>query len=168
MTESEPGVRKAARRHLMRALLSGAGWALLAVVAGLAGAASADPGLQEQHKVEAQALEAFRRIMTLWREEVYFELYDQGTDASKTRITREAFAQRMVQLEWLPGGEINPRFLKPQYQFRTMVYIQARIPFRNKFNAGDPFTKDETVQMLLEDGLWHVDLIQLIRSPYSE
>lgn len=153
------------RRSAFRAFLWGVG---LIVLAGAAGAASADPGLQEQHKIEAQALEAFRRIMTLWREEVYFELYDQGTAASKKRISREDFAQRMVGLDWLPAGEINPRFLKPEYRFRTMVYVQARIPFRNKFNVGDPFAKDETIQLLLEDGQWRIDLVQLVRSPYSE
>jgi len=131
-----------------------------------AGAARGDPGPQEQAKIEAQAVEAFRRIMTLWREEVYFELYDQGTASSKARIKREEFAQRMVQLEWLPEGELNPRFLKSEYRFRTMVYIQARITYRNKFNVGEPFAKDQTVLLLLEDGQWHIDLVQLVRSPY--
>ena len=74
----------------------------------------------------------------------------------------------MVKLDWLPAGEINPRYLKPEFRFRTMVYIQARIPYKNKFNAGDPFAKDQTVQLLLEDGQWRIDLIQLIRSPYVE
>jgi hypothetical protein len=141
---------------------------LLGVSAGLARAAAADPGPQEQRKIESEALESFRRIMTLWREEVYFELYDQGTAASKARITREEFAQRMVQLEWLPAGEINPRFLKPEYRFRTMVYVQARIPYKNKFNTGDPFAKDQSVLLLLEDGQWKIDLVQLIRSPYVD
>ncbi len=171
MIEAESRQSTIHRAHVWRVLL---GSVVLAVLvgafglAGLAGAAVADPGVQEQRKIEAQALEAFRRIMTLWREEVYFELYDQGTVASKARITREEFAQRMVQLEWLPGGEINPRFLKPEYRFRTMVYVQARIPYRNKFNVGDPFAKDQTVQLIQEAGQWHIDLIQLIRSPYVE
>jgi hypothetical protein len=141
-----------------------AGW----IVARAPGAVKAEPGPQEQRKIEAQAVEAFRRIMILWREEVYFELYDQGTATSQARITREEFAQRMVQLEWLPDGELNPRFLKSEYRFRTLVYIQARIPYRNKFNAGEPFAKDQTVQLMQEVGQWHVDLVQLIRSPYVE
>ena len=138
------------------------------LAAGWARAASADAGLQEQRKIEAQALDAFQRIMTLWQEEAYFELYDHGTAASKARIRREDFAERMVKLDWIPSGEINPRFLKPEFRFRTMIYIQARIPYRNKFNVGEPFTKEQTVQMLLEDGEWRIDLIQLIRSPYVE
>jgi hypothetical protein len=142
--------------------------AALVATAGWAAAAVADPGPQEQQKIEGQALEAFRRIMTLWREEVYFELYDRGTSASKARISREDFAQRMVKLDWLPSGEINPRYLKPQFRFRTIVYIQARIPYKNKFNAGDPFAKDQTLQLVQEDGQWRIDLIQLIRSPYVE
>jgi hypothetical protein len=142
--------------------------AVLVATAGWASGAAADPGPQEQRKIEGQALEAFKRIMTLWREEVYFELYDQGTAASKARISREDFAQRMVKLEWLPSGEINPRNLKAEFRFRTMVYIQARIPYKNKFNTGEPFAKEQTVQLLLEEGQWRIDLIQLIRSPYVE
>jgi len=145
-----------------------AGLLLAGLLVGPAGTARAEPGSQEQSKIEAQAVEAFKRIMSLWREEVYFELYDQGTAASKARITREEFAQRMVQLEWLPEGELNPRFLKAEYRFRTMIYIQARIPYRNKFNVGEPFAKDQTVVLLQEEGQWHVDLIQLVRSPYVE
>lgn len=165
-------LRTARLAGLLPAALLPGGLLLAALLGALllvpAGSARAEPGLQEQHKIEAQAVEAFRRIMTLWREEVYFELYDQGTAASKARISREEFAQRMVQLEWLPEGELNPRFLKAEYRFRTMLYIQAHITYRNKFNVGEPFAKDQTVLLLQEDGQWHIDLIQLVRSPYVE
>jgi hypothetical protein len=130
-------------------------------------AGQAAPNHFEQRKIEAQALEAFRRMLTLWREEVYFELYDQGMEASKARITRENFAQRMVQLEWLPQGDPNPRYVSADYRFRTMAYVKVRVLYRNKFNPGQQFNKDQTFLLLQENGAWKVDLVDLIRSPYG-
>jgi len=130
-------------------------------------AAQADPNFFEQRKIEAQALEAFRRIITLWQEEVYFELYESGMEASKGRISREDFAQRMVELSWVPRGELNPRFLKAEYRFRTVVYITARVPYRHKFNVDTLFSKDQTLVLVQEGGQWRIDLIELIRAPYS-
>jgi len=130
-------------------------------------AGEAAPNRFEQQKIEAQALDAFKRILGLWREEVYFELYDQGMEASKARITRENFAQRMVQLEWLPQGEPNPRYLSADYRFRTMAYVKVRMLYRNKFNPSQQFNKDQTFLLLQENGTWRIDLVDLIRSPYG-
>ncbi len=130
-------------------------------------AAVAAPNAFEQRKIEAQALDAFRRMLSLWREEVYFELYDQGMDASKGRIKREDFAQRMVQLEWLPQGEPNPRFLTAEFRFRTMAYVKARVLYQNKFNPSQQFTKDQSFLLLQEGGTWRLDLVDLIRAPYG-
>ena len=130
-------------------------------------ALQADPNYFEQRKIEAQALETFRRVITLWQEEVYFELYDHGMASSQARISREEFAQRMVELSWVPEGELNPTYLKAQYRFRTVVYVSARIPYRHKFNPDNRFSKEQTLLMLQEDGQWKVDLIALIRAPYS-
>jgi hypothetical protein len=142
-------------------------WLLLVALLLLAApAARAEPNAFEQRKIEAQALDAYRRMTNLWREEVYFELYDFGMEASKARIAREAFAQRMVQLEWLPAGELNPKYLKVDYRFRTLVYVHVRIRYRHKFDPTKEFEKDQTVLMMLENGNWRVDLIDLIRSPY--
>jgi hypothetical protein len=130
-------------------------------------AATAAPNAFEERKIEAQALEAFRRMLTLWREEVYFELYDQGMEASKARISRENFAQRMVQLEWLPQGDPAPRYLSANYRFRTLTYVKVRVLYRNKFNPSQQFSKDQSFLLTQEQGAWKVDLVDLIRSPYG-
>ena len=130
-------------------------------------ALQADPNYFEQRKIEAQALETFRRVITLWQEEVYFELYDHGMASSQARISREAFAQRMVQLSWKPAGPLNPTHTSAQFRFRTVVYVTAQIPYRGKFNPDDTFTKKQTLLLLQEGGQWKVDLIALIRAPYS-
>lgn len=127
----------------------------------------AEPNFFEKARIEAQAIAAFQRMVTLWQEEVYFELYGEGTEASKERLDLETFAQRMVELAWVPNGELNPKHLKADYRFRTMVYVSARVPYRHKFNPNQRFTRDQTLILLYEDKRWRIDLIELIRSPYS-
>lgn len=126
-----------------------------------------EPNFFEKRKIELQALEAFKRIISRWREEVYFELYDSGMEESQGRITRQDFAQRMVELSWVPQGELNPKFLKLRYHFRTMVYVTARVSYRHKFDQTRGFSKDQTMVLVQEKGKWRVDLIELIRSPFS-
>ncbi|MBI4084220.1 MAG: hypothetical protein HY423_16565 [Candidatus Lambdaproteobacteria bacterium] len=125
-----------------------------------------EPGAPERQKIEAQAVEAFKRLVSLWREELYFELYDHGMEDTKARISKEEFAQRMVQLNWLPEAELNPKFLKAELRFRTMVYVTARIVYRNKFKQDESFTREQTLLLLLEGKTWRLDLIQLIRAPF--
>jgi hypothetical protein len=129
--------------------------------------ASADPNLEEQRVIEDEAVRAFRRMITLWREELYFELYDSGWQASKARLGTEEFARRMVELAWVPEGEMDAKFLKTDFRHRTAVYVNARFLFQNKFNPSQRFSKDDSLLLLKEDGQWRVDLVQLIRSPYS-
>ena len=131
------------------------------------GPALAAPTRFEKREVEAQALEAFRQILRLWKEELYFELYESGMESTKKQISLEEFAQRMVELAWVPQGELNPKFLKSKFQFRTMVYVSARVEFRHKFNPDKTFFKDHTFLLLEENGTWRIDLVQLVRAPFA-
>lgn len=142
--------------------------ALLLVAVPLAGTtATAEPNPFEQREIEQRALESFRRMVRMWQEELYFELYDLGIKSTQARISRQEFAQRMVELSWVPDGELNPRYLESVMRFRTMVYINTRIVYRNKFNPAERFSKDQVVLLLQEDGEWRLDLVALIRSPYA-
>jgi hypothetical protein len=138
----------------------------IALAAG-AGPVRADPNLDEQRAIAEEALRAFRQMITLWREELYFELYESGWQTSKARLSTEEFARRMVELAWVPEGEPDPKFLKADFRHRTMVYVNARFLFQNKFNPTQRFSRDDSLLLLKEDGQWKVDLVQLIRSPYS-
>lgn len=140
---------------------------LLLAVPALPAAANAAVNRFEQEAIEAEAVEAFRAVHTLWREEVYFELYDTGTAASKGRISQTEFAQRMVESDWVPDGALNPRYLSATFRFRTMVYVTARLRFRNKFNPERTYEKDARLLLLKENGQWRVDLVQLIRAPFA-
>lgn len=132
-----------------------------------AGTLTAAPNAFEQKQIEAQALETFRRIINLWREEVYFELYDYGQAASRTRIDQETFAQRMVELDFVPGAAPNPRYTSTNFRYRTAVYVSARVYYKHKFNPSLSFTREQTVLLLREGGRWRIDLVQLVRAPYA-
>lgn len=129
--------------------------------------AQAEPTRYEKQNVEAQALEAFRRMLGLWKEELYFELYEFGMESTKKQVSMGIFAQRMVELAWVPHGELNAKFLKPKFRFRTMVYINARVEYRHKFNPDRKFLKDHTFLLFEENGTWRIDLVQLVRAPYA-
>ena len=129
--------------------------------------AFAEPSRFEKQDIEAQALEAFRQILGLWKEELYFELYENGMESTKKQVSLEDFAQRMVELAWLPQGVLNPKFLKSKFRFRTMIYVSARVKYRHKFNPDKIFFKDHTFLLLEEKGTWRIDLVQLVRAPYA-
>ena len=155
-----------------------AGWArcarlLLAVSLPLAlmlahgGSLRAEPNAFDQRRIETEALEAFHKVLAMWREEVYFELFANGTRESQQRLGQEGFAQRMVELTWVPDGVPNPKYVSAEIRHRTMVYIKVRVPYRHKFNPDKRFSKEQALLMQQEGGLWRVDLVQLVRAPFE-
>lgn len=154
----------ACRRRLRRGALVVA--LILPLQIAMLSEARAEPNLFERGQIETEALEAFRVILALWKEELYFELYDLGSETTRNRISREDFAQRMVELSWVPHGELNPKYLNSSFSFRTMVHVAARVQYRHKFNAAIEFHKDQSFILLEEEGVWRIDLVQLIRAPF--
>ena len=167
---SESPMRPARRSALGRAILvAGLVFAMLPAISGWERSARAQdqPNLFERRIIEKDAIRAFQQIITLWREELYFELYDEGWADSRARITLEEFAQRMVELPWVPRGELDAKFLETDFRHRTMVYLNARMAFRHKFDPTKTYTKNYSTLLMKEDGRWRIDLIQIIRAPYS-
>lgn len=168
-TVKEDPARRDARPIGRRTLLAGIpalgaaslAWALAAP------AARAEPNAFERREIGDEALEAFRRMITLWREELYFELYEEGWQTSKSRVSLEDFAQRMVKLSWVPEGGPDEKFLRADFRHRTMVYVETRLTFQHKFDPTRSFTKPYATLLLLENGRWRIDLVQLLRSPYA-
>jgi len=48
-----------------------------------------------------------------------------------------------------------------------MVYVAARISYRDKFNPESEFFKEQTFLLLKERGKWRIDLIKLVRAPFA-
>lgn len=152
--------------HLPGLLLTGFLLAALAFGLALPAQAQAEPNRYEVEAIREEALATFLRIVDQWREELFFDIYDSGWADSHARISKEDFAQRMVELTWIPLDKPEPKYLKVEFRYRTLVYVSARITFKNKFNPDNTNTGDFRFIMLKEEGRWRVDLVQLLRMPY--
>ena len=128
----------------------------------------AAPHAYEQQRIEAEATEAFAAMITLWKDELYFELYQRGIAATRMQISREEFVQRMVNLPWIPQLPLNTLYLAANMRYRTQVYVKARLVFRHKFDATQRFARDQNTLLLKEDGQWRMDLLAWIRAPYTQ
>jgi hypothetical protein len=118
-----------------------------------------------KHRIESDAAEALRTIVSLWKEEKYETLYGYGTDASRVTISKEKFVQRMKKKNWGLASswetlqDIEARFKKP-----TLVYVTARIGHKPK-QGGNAKILTDTYQMKLENGVWKTDLSKILRTP---
>ena len=140
---------------------------LVGLALGVGPAWASQPNTFEQQAIETQVLQSFQRIYTLWREELYFELYDMGMQSTQGRLEKADFAQRMVETTWVPVGNLNPRYFVLDFRFRTLVYLTARITYANKYIPEQTIVLDQVWLMMLEDGVWKIDLVQVLRSPFS-
>ena len=127
---------------------------------------SAYPNKYELNVIKENIEISFVSLFQMWKEELYFEMYDHGQKKSKTIIGKAEFAQRMVELKWKPT-------LKPiQIQnieiiYRNFAAIKCLIEFENKINETQTVKKQIIFPTILENINWKFDLIQLIRSPYA-
>ena len=126
---------------------------------------SAYPNKYETKVIIEKIEISFNNLFQMWKEELYFEMYDHGQKKSKAIIAKPEFAQRMVELKWKPT-------LKPikieniDIIYRNFATIKCLIEFENKINQTQIVVKEIIFPAILEDINWKFDLIQLIRSPF--
>ncbi|MDT8445701.1 MAG: hypothetical protein RRB13_02235 [bacterium] len=129
----------------------------------------AEPNPYESRVIRKQILQDFKNLMDMWKEELYFEMYDSGQRASRQRLSKGEFAQRMVDLGWKPSLKAEDiRSLDILY--RNYASIHVRMEFENKINPTRKLLKDMVLSAILEgekDRSWRFDLTQLIRVPYA-
>ena len=123
------------------------------------------PNKYEIKVIKEKIETSFSNLFQMWKEELYFEMYDHGQKKSRTIIAKPEFAQRMVELKWKPT-------LKPikieniDIIYRNFAAIKCLIEFENKINRTQIVVKEIIFPAILEDINWKFDLIQLIRSPF--
>ena len=101
----------------------------------------------------------------MWKEELYFEMYDFGQNESKLIITKSEFAQRMVDLKWKPS--LKPiEIVETKIIYRNFGSIKCMVEFENKVNQTQKVVKEVIFPVILQDINWRFNLIQLIRSPF--
>ena len=118
-----------------------------------------------KRKIESDAAEGLKTIVSLWKDEKYEALYEYGTDKNKVAIAKENFVRKMKKKTWGLGSswetiqDIEPKFKSP-----TLVYVTARIGHKPK-QGGNIKILTETYQMTLKDGIWKTDLSKIMRAP---
>ena len=119
----------------------------------------------ELETILTQARAQFNNFLQLWQEERYFEMYEFGVRQSKQQLSVEEFATRMVELGWVPVN-VDQEPLQVDFRFRTMVYVTTVLEFRHKSFPELQYGKRQSFLLIQEGEGWHLDLLQMIRTPY--
>jgi len=128
--------------------------------------ASADPNPYETRILKKQIMVSYTTLMDMWHEELYFDMYNLGQHASRKKLAKGEFAQRMVDLAWKPS--LNPEEMrKMDILYRNFANLHVRVEFENKIDPTRKLLKDMVFTAILENKHWKFDLTQLIRIPYN-
>lgn len=128
--------------------------------------ATPKPNHYEMRIIRADILNSFRELTNMWKEELYFDMYDLGQEKSNKLLSKVEFAQRMVDLQWKPS--ISPEVIEDlRIDYRSFGEIHSIIEFENKVNPTRRIKKQMIFLMVLENKVWKFDLTQLIRIPFG-
>ncbi len=116
-----------------------------------------------KNRIEGDAADALKTIVSLWKDGKYEALYEYGTDASKRSTPKEKFVQKMKKTRGLASSWETLRDLDAKFQNPKLVYVTAKIGHRSK-SGGNVNVLTETYPMKLEGGLWKTDLSKLLKS----
>ncbi len=126
------------------------------------------------HRIAFDAQRAFARIVKLWKDKQFEELYAAGTFASQVDISPEGFerymgyATRSLQCCWRTMQDVKTTVDSSQH-----VYVQARLGFKNQEYLiirgrhryiARGFAEEETLTFMLryERQQWRIDLFRIL------
>jgi len=118
----------------------------------------------EKRRIEHEATEALKTMISLWKDGKFEELYEYGSRGKQTSISKESFISRMRKQSWeiassweaiqnVEGDVVSPK----------LVYVRAKIGYKKK-TGGDTKFVTETFKMNLEGGKWRTDLSKFLGS----
>src|SRR3989339_1649338 len=115
-------------------------------------------------KTESDVIGAFRKIISLWKDEKYAALYEQGNKKSRTSIRKEDFERRMKDKEvGLAASWETVRDIRVDIESPTRVHTTAKIGYKFK-KGGDTRHRTDTFLMTLEKETWRIDLQKILRA----
>ncbi len=118
-----------------------------------------------KRKIESDAAEGLKTIVSLWKDEKYEALYEYGTDKNKVAIAKENFVRKMKKKNWcLASSWETIQNIETKFKNPTLVYVTARVGHKPK-QGGNIKILTETYQMILEDGVWKTDLSKIMGAP---
>ena len=118
-----------------------------------------------KRKIESDAAEGLKTIVSLWKDEKYEALYQYGTDKNKVAIAKENFVRKMKKKNWgLASSWETIQDIETRFKNPTLVYVTARVGHKPK-QGGNVKILTETYQMTLENGVWKTDLSKIMSAP---
>jgi len=132
----------------------------------LASPVTAGPNAYEMRIIRKDILKAYNQLTDMWKEELYFDMYELGQRASRIKLSKGEFAQRMVDLAWKPSNQIE-EIKDVKILYRNYATVHVRMQFENKVNPTRVLLKDVIFTAILEGKGWAFDLTKLIRTPYD-
>jgi len=119
------------------------------------------------NKIESDVIEAFKTVISLWKDEKYETLYDEhGDKKSRTAIRKEDFERGMkVKEVGLSTSWETIKDIRVEIESPTRVRTTAKIGCKLK-KGGDTRHRTETYLMTLEKGSWKIDLQKILRAKF--
>ena len=115
-------------------------------------------------RIESDVTDAFKNIISLWKDNKFDDLYDCGDRKSHTNMAREDFRKRMEKKSReLATSWETVRDVKVDVKNATLAYVTARIGYRPK-QGGETHTRTETYEMKFETGTWRINLMKVLDS----
>jgi hypothetical protein len=113
-------------------------------------------------RIELDVADAFKNIISLWKDKKFDALYDCGDRKSHTSMAREDFRKRMEG----KGRELatsweTVRDIKVDVRNATQAYVTARIGYRPQ-KGGETRIRTETFEMKFENGTWRINLTKVL------
>ncbi|MDX2471026.1 MAG: hypothetical protein QNL04_10670 [SAR324 cluster bacterium] len=125
----------------------------------------AKPNYYEVRIVKAEVKKSFENFISMWKEELYFDMYDHGQIYSRRLMGKSEFAQRMVDLPWKPSAK-EMTIEEIEVDYRSFTLIRCVLEMENKTNPSRKVEKRYYFHVILEKGKWKFDLGQIIRVPF--
>lgn len=119
------------------------------------------------NKIESDVIEAFKTVISLWKDEKYETLYDEhGDKKSRTAIRKEDFERGMkVKEVSLASSWETMKDIRVEVESPARVRTTAKIGYKFK-KGGDTKHRTETYLMTLEKGSWKIDLQKILRAKF--
>jgi len=117
-----------------------------------------------KNKIESDVVDSVKRILSLWKDGKYNELYDHGDQKSRRAIGREDFEHRMKKkgIELASSWE-TLRDIQVDVESATLAYATVKIGFKPK-RGGETIFRTETYRLLFEKGMWKISLQKILQT----
>jgi len=117
-----------------------------------------------KNRIEGEVVESVKKILSVWKEGKYNELYDHGDQKSRRAIRREDFEHQMRKKGiGLASSWETLRDIQVDVQSATLAYVTVKIGLKpNK--GGETKFRTETYRLPFEQGMWKINLQKILQT----